>query len=149
MVACLTFLHGYIFFPTTTFLARFFQNCQSPFFFHHAAGLYKVGWVSKPKSAVNYLLLGLLTEVVACLALFHCYIVLHTSMLEPSGDLCSRTQAISAPCSSPLERTRADPSGLGMLKNHRAPHHFCAYPLPQNAHPKLISCPTKRLHVSS
>ena len=46
-------------------------------------------------------------------------IVLHTSMLEPSGDLCSRTRANSAPCSSLLERTRAAlacSSGLGMLE---------------------------------
>ena len=37
-------------------------------------------------------------------------IVLHTSMLEPSGKLCSRTRANSAPCSS----------GLGMFEYPRA-----------------------------
>ena len=49
-------------------------------------------------------------------------IVLHTSMLEPSGDLCSRTRANPAPCSSLLERARAAlacSSGLGILEYAR------------------------------
>ena len=56
-------------------------------------------------------------------------VVLHTSMLEPSGDLCSRIRANSAPCSSLFERARAVLACSSTLEHNRATHHFHPYPL--------------------